>query len=334
VVSEVREVKILVTGGAGFIGRWVVKGLLELKDVVRKWENISLKPSEEMEVWVLDDLSNGSENNFEDLQHQDAFKELVEGDVRDQGLVRKLFLYRFDLCIHLAAQINVQESLNDPVKAFSTNVVGTYHILEEAREYNTKVVLVGTCMVYDLANAATAISEAHRLKPASPYAGSKLAAEHLAESYYHGYGLPVVICRPFNTYGPFQKSDMEGGVVSIFIKRNLGGKMLEVFGGGTQTRDLLYVEDCADFLLRASFHEAAVGQVLNAGTGKDVSINKLALLICRDEKRIVHVPHHHPQSEIAKLTCDYSKARLLLGWEPKVGLEEGIKKTEEWLRVQ
>ena len=321
--------KVLVAGGAGFIGRWVVKGLLEIDSFKSEGD---FKPPEDIEVWVLDNLSNGSEENLKELEHGSAFKEFVKGDVRDKKLVEKLFYNRFDLCIQLAAQINVQESLDDPEEAFTTNVTGTYTILEEARKYNTKVVLVGTCMVYDLANSSAAIDEHHRLKPVSPYAGSKLAAEHMAESYYHGYGVPVVICRPFNTYGPFQKSDMEGGVVSIFIKRNLEGEELEIFGDGTQTRDLLYVEDCVDFLLRASFAEKAVGEVINAGTGKDLSINELALLVCEDKKRFKYLPHHHPKSEIAKLCCDYSKAQSLLGWKPRASLKEGIFKTEEWMK--
>ena len=324
--------KVLVTGGAGFIGRWVVKGLLEMKSFKNEYAGVFVKPPEDVEVWVLDNLSNGREENLKELSPKNDFKEFVKGDVVDKKLVEKLFHNRFDLCIHLAAQINVQESLDDPEKAFTTNVIGTYTMLEEARKYNTRVVLIGTCMVYDLANSSAAIDEHHRLKPVSPYAGSKLAAEYLAESYHHGYGVPVIICRPFNTYGPFQKSDMEGGVVSIFIKRNLKGEELEIFGDGTQKRDLLYVEDCVDFLLRASFAEKAIGQVINAGTGKDISINELALLVCKNKKRLKYLPHHHPQSEIAKLCCNYSKAQSLLGWKPHVSLKEGILKTEEWMK--
>ena len=109
---------------------------------------------------------------------------------------------------------------------------------------------------------------------------------------------------------------------------------MEIFGDGTQTRDLLYVEDCADFLLKASFAEEAIGQVINAGTGKDHTINELALLVCKDKKKMSYLPHHHPQSEIAKLCCDYSKAHSLLGWEPRISLQEGIARTEEWIRSQ
>jgi nucleoside-diphosphate-sugar epimerase len=124
---------------------------------------------------------------------------------------------------------------------------------------------------------------------------------------------------------------MEGGVVSIFVKSLLQGETLKIFGDGTQTRDLLYVEDCADFIVNASFNEKAVGEVINAGSGQDIAINDLALLICNDSERIRYVEHHHPQSEIPKLLCDYTKANKLLGWEPKISLEEGIEKTEEWI---
>ncbi|MCJ7720068.1 MAG: GDP-mannose 4,6-dehydratase, partial [Candidatus Hadarchaeum sp.] len=193
-----------------------------------------------------------------------------------------------------------------------------------------KLVLVGTCMVYDAA-ISKPINENHPLKPASPYASSKLAAEELAMSYFHSYGLPVVITRPFNSYGPFQKSNLEGGVVSIFIKESIGRKLLLVFGDGKQTRDLLYVEDCADFIVKATNSKAVVGEVINAGSGKDISINDLALMICNDKSKIKHVSHPHPQSEIRKLVCNYSKAKKILGWKPKTSLREGIKRTTQWL---
>jgi dTDP-glucose 4,6-dehydratase len=304
---------VLVTGGAGFIGRWIVKKLLD----------------DGYEVCVLDDLSNGRKENIEEFKKDPNLK-FVLGDIRDKEVLMRIFK-DIDVCIHAAAAINVQESIDNPQMYYDVNVNGTFNILEAARNRNVKVVLIGTCMVYDL-TASKAISEEHPLNPKSPYAGSKLAAENLALSYFHAYGLPVVITRPFNTYGPYQKSDMEGGVVSIFIRSFLEGEPLNVFGDGTQTRDLLYVEDCADFIVEASFNEKAVGEVINGGYGEDIAIKDLALLICKDAERIVPVKHHHPQSEIPKLLCDYTKAKKLLGWMPKTSLEEGIEKTKQWIR--
>ncbi|MFC2027883.1 NAD-dependent epimerase/dehydratase family protein [Chloroflexota bacterium] len=308
--------KVLVTGGAGFIGRWVVKQLV----------------SKGADVWVLDDLSNGSEYNLDEFNGVEAYHGLTVGSVSDLGCVENVFQTKFDICIHAAAQINVQESLDYPERSFQANVIGTFNILSCALKSKTKVVLIGTCMVYDVASS-NGVSEQYQVKPASPYAGSKLAAEELALSYYYGFALPVTILRPFNTYGPFQKTNMEGGVVAIFIKNQVNGENLKVFGDGTQTRDLLYVEDCADFVINAAFSDRAVGQVINAGSGKDISINDLALLVCKDSGKIEHVAHHHPQSEIHKLLGDYSKAKRLLNWEPKTTLEDGIKKTEEWIRA-
>jgi len=309
-------VGILVTGGAGFIGRWVVGGLL----------------SKKYKVAALDNLSNSSVKNIEEFTKNPNFT-FIKGSILDQRKLGAAFKKGIDTCIHLAAQINVQESIDYPERAFKNNVVGTYNVLEECRKRDVKLVLVGTCMVYDT-TISKPISEEHLLKPASPYASSKLAAEELSISYFYSYGLPVVVTRPFNTYGPYQKSNLEGGVVSIFIKRTLGKKPLLVFGDGEQTRDLLHVEDCADFIIRAAFSRAALGEVINAGSGKDISINELALLICKDKSKIKHVPHPHPRAEIQKLVCDHSKAKGVLGWEPKVTLEEGIRRTKEWMKSQ
>ncbi len=308
---------ILITGGAGFIGRWVAKRIL----------------SENKEIVIIDNLSNGLKRNLEEFANNPNLIEIVIDDIRNKQIIEKLYLkYKFESCIHLAAQINVQESLIHPNRAFENNVIGTYNILESSKDFNSKVILIGTCMVYDLANSNKPISESHKIKPTSPYSGSKVAAEELALSYYYGLKLPVVILRPFNTYGPFQKTDMEGGVISIFVKKKLNNQTLLVFGDGTQTRDLLYVEDCSDFIYKASKCDDCIGEILNAGTGEDISINELAQIIIKSDDKIEHVKHHHPQSEIMKLVCDYSKAKRLLGWEPKVSLEEGIKKLEKWIK--
>ncbi|QCC46944.1 dTDP-glucose 4,6-dehydratase [Halobellus limi] len=308
---------VVVTGAAGFIGRWVVNELLDRGYIVRG----------------IDNLSNGANRNIKPFRDHDRF-EFREGDVRDEQIVSDLFENDPNACIHLAAEIDVQESLEDPQAHFETNVVGTKNVLEACRRTDTRLGLVGTCMVYDVADSDEGIDEEHPVKPASPYAGSKLAAENLAESYYHGYDLPVVTLRPFNTYGPYQKTGMAGGVVSIFTNRDIAGEPLKIFGDGTQSRDLLYATDCARFIVEGTFCDDAIGEVLNAGTGSDISINDLAELIATEGTEITHVEHHHPQSEVQTLRCDPSKAGEMLDWEPEVSLEEGVDRLRTWLREE
>jgi len=307
---------ILLTGGAGFIGRWVLKRLLD----------------DGHHVWVLDDLSNGREANIAEFLNHPGLKAFVKGSIMNESVLSDLFIDNaFDICYHLGASINVQDSIDDPRTTFNNDTVGTFYILEQCRRHNVKVVFMSTCMVYDRCMDVTGITEDHPIKPASPYAGAKIAAENMVLSYFHAYGLPTVVIRPFNTYGPFQKTGGEGGVVAIFLKNKIAGKDVNIYGEGTQTRDLLYVEDCARFVVEAGYTNSVNGEIVNAGLGRDITINELAKLIVGDESRIKHVEHIHPQSEIYKLLCNSGKARQLLGWEPKISLEEGIRRTEQWI---
>jgi UDP-glucose 4-epimerase len=308
---------ILITGGAGFIGRWVVKRLL----------------ADGHRIWALDDLSNGRKENLEEFQEHPGLVEFIVGDIKDEVLLERLFTaHSFDICYHLGASINVQDSIDDPRTTFNNDTLGTFYVLEQCRKHNVKIVFMSTCMVYDRCTDASGITEMHPIKPASPYAGAKIAAENMVLSYYYAYGLPAVVIRPFNTYGPFQKTGGEGGVVAIFIRNKLAGKDLNIYGEGTQTRDLLFVEDCARFVAEAGYSSKVDGHIVNAGLGRDISVNDLALMIAGDVSRIKHVPHIHPQSEIQKLLCHSGKAKELLGWEPQVSLEEGIRRTEEWIQ--
>lgn len=308
--------KVLVTGGAGFIGRWLVKRLLDDRN----------------QVVALDDLSNGRMENIAEFRDDSEFK-FIKGDIRDEKLLESLIIGSYDLVFHLAAEINVQKSLDDPEETFERDVVGTFNILEQCRKNDVKFVFMSSCMVYDRSFDEEGIKETHPVKPASPYAAAKLSGEYLTLSYYHSYQLPTVVLRPFNTYGPYQKTTGEGGVIAIFLKRVLNNQPLLIYGDGTQTRDFLFVEDCVDFILRAGESERVLGQILNAGSGNDVSINELADLVAKDTRMIKHVPHIHPQSEIAKLKCNCSKTKELMNWEPSFRLQEGLELTKNWIKT-
>jgi len=333
--------KCLVTGGAGFIGRWVVAKLLR----------------QGHSVLAVDDLSSGRTENLRELDGQPGYLGLVHADVKDPAAVAALFARGpWDAVFHLAASINVQASIDRPEPTIRNDVDGTFQILEASRlQYLTlnglegsvtrfdfdrdvprlldrrpRIAVMSTCMVYD-AGDGRAMSETHPYRPASPYAAAKIAADMLSLSYFFSYRMPVTVVRPFNTYGPFQKSNLEGGVVAIFLKRDLAGDPLLVKGTGQQTRDLLYVEDCADFVVRCGMSAAAEGQIVNAGTGRDVSIETLAELCRSAGNRVDRVAHDHPQAEIMRLCCDARKAEALLGWKAAVDLQEGIALTRAWL---
>jgi nucleoside-diphosphate-sugar epimerase len=307
-------VKVVVTGAAGFIGRWVVGELLA------RGHN----------VLPVDNLSKGDADNLAAFADDPRLEPLVVGDVRD-GAACRAWLRGADAVAHLAASISVQDSIDEPGETFDNDVVGTFRLLEAARECGTRFLFMSTCMVYDLAATSEVIAEDHPVKPASPYAAAKIAGEALTLSYFHAYGLPATVVRPFNTYGPFQRSVGEGGVVAIFTRRSLQGEKLRIYGDGAQTRDLLYASDCARFVCDALFSDDATGRIMNAGTGADVSINELALLVEPDPARIVHVPHIHPQSEIAVLRGDARLAGSVLGWRPEVPLPDGLAATRAWM---
>ena len=306
--------RVLVTGGAGFIGRWVVADFL----------------ARGHQVLAVDNLAQGDEGNLAEFASQPAFLGFERGDVRNEAACER-WLAAVDGVAHLAASISVQDSIDDPATTFDNDIVGTFRILEAVRRRRARFVFMSTCMVYDTTAAELGMAEEHPPRPASPYAASKLAGEARSLAYGRAYGLDVTVLRPFNTYGPFQRSVGEGGVVAIFTRRSLLGEPLQIYGDGSQTRDLLYVTDCARLVSDAMLTTAAAGRILNAGTGVDVSVNELAALVEPDPDRIEHVAHIHPQSEIAVLRCDPRQAVAVLGWRPEVSLADGLAQVRTWM---
>ena len=300
----------LVTGGAGFIGRHVVAELLDRGVAVR----------------VLDDLSRARPGSLEAFTGRPGYLGLTQGDVTDPAALRN-GLMGVDTIFHLAASVDVGASVYGPVQAIRANVLGTLNVLEAARAANLRLVLVSTCHVY--ASAAGPLDEEAATAPASPYAASKLAADDLAAGYRRAFGLRDTIVRPFNIYGPWQRSDLEGGVVARFLQAAMADRTLDVHGDGAQTRDFLFVEDAARGIVDASV-ESAVGQTLNLATGRETSIAELAELVDAGVGRVRQIPHPHPQAEVERYLGNAARARELLKWRPCVALPEGLARTRAW----
>lgn len=298
------------TGGAGFIGRHVVAELLRRGQAVR----------------VLDNLSRSRAASLDAFEGDPAFLGLVQGDVADADAVDRA-VGGVDAVYHLAAEVAVGASVRDPTGAMRANVLGTLVVAEAARRRDLRLVLVSTCHVYAAANAP--LAEGAAAVPASPYAASKLAAEVIAQSYAQTLGLRLTTVRPFNVYGPWQRDDAEGGVVARFLSLDLAGAPLQVHGDGSQTRDFVYVDDCARGIVDAAA-ASAVGRTLNLASGRETSIAEIARLIAGDPHRVRHVPHPHPEAEVARYIGDATQARALLGWAPRVDLADGLERTRAW----
>ena len=313
--------KILVTGGGGFIGSHLVEKLVVLGYSVK-----TIVPYNINNSWGwIDSFSKEIKKNVE----------VVSGDICDQNFILEESK-KVDIIFHLAALISIPYSYKSPKSYVSTNVTGTLNMLEAARENNVELfVQTSTSEVYG-SSQFIPITEKHPLVAQSPYAATKIASDQLALSYYNSFELPVLILRPFNTFGPRQS--LRAAIPTIITQLVSNNDKIKL-GSLSPRRDFTYVSDTVDGFISAIGNKKCLGQTVNLGTGKDFSIGetvkniesilKVKAKIVTDSKRI-----RPKKSEVNRLISSNLKAKKLLNWSPKFkgskGFKEGLEKTIEW----
>ncbi|HMC72533.1 MAG TPA: GDP-mannose 4,6-dehydratase, partial [Mycobacteriales bacterium] len=259
--------------------------------------------------------------------------EIVAGDVRDGERVSEA-VRGCDTVFHLAALIGIPYSYVAPESYIQTNVVGTYNVVNACRHHEVRrMVHTSTSETYGTA-LTVPISEDHPMQPQSPYSASKIGADMMALSFKHSFDTPVAVIRPFNTYGPRQSAR---AVIPTILSQLHAGSTEIKLGSTTPTRDFNYVDDTARGFLAVADSDRALGNVVNVGSGREISIGDLAELLVkvsgREAKVVVDDSRVRPGgSEVERLLCDNTRAREWCGWEPQVSLEEGLRRTSDWVR--
>jgi len=311
---ELRDRRILVTGGAGFVGSNLVKRLLR----------------EKARVTVLDDLFTGSRENLPGEGY-----EFVKGSVCDAAMVENL-VGAHELIFHLAAR-NIVVSTRNPREDFETNIGGTLNVLLAARAAGgRRVVYTSSTSVYGNPRYLP-INEDDPLSLLTPYAVSKLGGENYCMAFYESYGLPTTAVRYSNIFGPGQDpANPYCGVVAKFLESLLADRSPVIHGDGNQTRDFTFIDDAVEATVLAGTSDRALGEVFNVGSGVETRVNELAAVLIRLTGARA-VPAHKDRRDVDNIrrrVVNIEKARRALRWIPEVTLEEGLRRTVEWQRAR
>lgn len=304
--------RVLVTGGAGFLGSEVTRQLWEQK----------------AEVTILDNFSSGREEYLSGLEGVTV----VHGDIRDKEIV-SMVMKDQEIVIHLAALPFIPDSFYYPNLFFSVNVTGSLNVMQEAIASKgvERLVHISSSEVYGCARYAP-MDEEHPTFPQSTYAVSKLAADRAIYTLHKEHGFPVVIVRPFNSYGP---NITQPYIIPEIIIQCLEGKREIELGNVESSRDLTYVKDTARGVLLASTKNKAIGEIINLGTGVEIKVRELASLISNlmsVKISIKHDPTRLRPWDVERLVCDTTKAVKILNWRPEITLNDGLLMTIEWVR--
>ncbi len=307
---------VLVTGGGGFIGSRLCERLVQTGATVRAF----VRYTSRAEIGLLRFLE------------PDILKkiEIIRGDLRDFSAVEQASR-GVDIVFHLGALISIPYSYVHPVETVQTNLLGTLNILEACRKSGAKLVHTSTSEVYGTA-LRVPIDEDHPLQGQSPYSASKIGADKLVESYFRSFGLPTVTVRPFNTYGPGQSTR---AVIPTIITQALAGGVVRL-GNLDAIRDFTYLDDTVEGFLLTAQADTWNGETYNLGSGEEISIGAIAALIFRlmgkqAEIQLEKNRLRPEKSEVLRLISDNRKAKLELGWQPTVGMEEGLQRTIRWI---
>ena len=310
--------KALITGASGFIGSHLTELLIQEGFDVRAFVHYN---------------SRGDLGWLEDITGRDSV-EIIRGDIRDYDMVSTA-VKGVDVVFHLAALVGIPFSYRSPDAYLETNLRGSMNVLQAARQSKIRrVIHTSTSEIYGTAQYVP-IDEKHPVNPQSPYAASKASADHFALAFHRSFGLPVTVVRPFNTYGPRQSPR---AVIPTIISQLFQKSIEEIkLGSLHPTRDLMYVKDTTRGFLTASITDEAVGEVVNLGTGREISIGELAekLFVIMDRHISIGVDENRvrpEKSEVDRLLCDATKAEEMLGCKATVNLSEGLEETIHWFR--